>query len=517
MTITLGVAQSELIAALSIAGDLGMGQPEGQSLRTCLLALGVAREMGLSETQCADIYFFTLLRFAGCNSHADQDARAAGGDERAFRRTMAPVLAAEPAQILPHVIRNLGSDLPARRRAAVVAGMLVSGPKHAREGSAATCEVARMFASQLGLGSALIQALGFQFEYWNGKGMPNGVSGEAIPIAARVGMVARDVDVVTTVGGRELADEVLRRRRGRAYDPKVADAFRRYAWRVLPEIKVESLWTDIIEADPTSGAVLEGERLTTALETCAHFADIKCWFTRDHSPLVSSVAGRAAGSLGLSPIEVEATAAAGLVQEMGRTGIPNGILELRDTLTSSQWDAVKQSTYLIQRILGRCRGLDLVTSLAMSHHERLDGSGYHRGIGADRIPPGARILAAADAFKAMTTDRPWRPKLAPAEVVRQLSSEVKAGRLAHDAVDAVLSAAGHEALPRRQSGPAGLTDREIEVLRLISLGRTNRDVAQQLFISPKTVGRHIENIYAKVGVSTRPAATLYAMQHRLLS
>ena len=129
----------------------------------------------------------------------------------------------------------------------------------------------------------------------------------------------------------------------------------------------------------------------------------------------------------------------------------------------------------------------------------------------------ARILAAADAFKALTSDRPWRTRLAPDAAARTLGAEVKEGKLAHDAVEAVLGVAGHGDNLRRQTWPSGLSDREIDVLRLISLGRTNREVAERLFISPKTVGRHIENIYAKIGVSTRPAATLFAMQHQLLS
>ena len=175
------------------------------------------------------------------------------------------------------------------------------------------------------------------------------------------------------------------------------------------------------------------------------------------------------------------------------------------------------TTYLTHIILARCQGLERVNALACAHHERLDGSGYHRGIGGDQISPGARILAAADAFKAMTTDRPWRPRLTPDESARRLGASVKEGKLSHDAVDAVLAAAGHADQLPKQMWPAGLSDREVDVLRLISIGRSNREVAQKLFISPKTVGRHIENIYGKIGVGTRPAATLFAMQHHLLT
>ena len=330
-------------------------------------------------------------------------------------------------------------------------------------------------------------------------------------------MVARDLDVVTRVGGRQLGEAMLRRRRGRAYDPAVADAFHRHAWSILAGIEEESLWDQVIEADPMPSEPLDADGLNVALECCAQFADIKCWFTRDHSPAVSNLARRAAANLGLDAIDVETIAAAGLVQELGKTGVQNGILESQRPLTNSQWDTLRLSTFLTQRILARCHGLEAINALASSHHERLDGSGYHRGLTGDRISKAARILAAADAFKALTSDRPWRTRLAPDAAARTLGAEVKQGKLAHDAVEAVLGVAGHGDTLRRKTWPSGLSDREIDVLRLISLGRTNREVAERLFISPKTVGRHIENIYAKIGVSTRPAATLFAMQHQLLS
>ena len=517
MAPSLTLKLSELVASLSLGTDLGMGQPEGQALRTCLLALGVAQEMGLDQQQCADVYYCALLRFVGCNSHAEPDASVGGGDEMAFRRTMAPVISGDTPELLSHVVRHLGEDQQASRRIRVVAGVLAAGEGHARAATTATCEVARMFAIQLGLGTGLVRALGYQFEYWNGKGMPNGASGEEIPIAARIVMVARDVDVVTSVAGQELADNMVRRRRGKAYDPAVADTFRRHAWAILAAIKPESLWDRVLDADPMASAALFDKELVAALETCGLFTDIKCWFTRDHSPAVSNHARVAATSLGLDAAEVQAVAAAGLIQELGKTGVPNGVLESNRPLTQREWDTVRQTTYFTSQILGRCRGLEPASALACSHHERLDGSGYHRGINGDRISDGARILAAADAYKAMTTDRPWRDRLSPDEAARRLGVEVKEGRLAHGAVDAVLSSAGQAALPRRSSRPAGLSDREVDVLRLICRGRTNREMAKELFISPKTVGRHIENIYSKIGVSTRPAATLYAMQHQLLS
>jgi HD-GYP domain-containing protein (c-di-GMP phosphodiesterase class II) len=516
-TQSLTLRLSELLASLSIGTDIGMGQPEGQALRTCLLALGVAQELGLDQQVCADVYYFALLRFVGCNSHADVDAAVIGGDEMAFRRAMAPVISGEPPEMIAHMVRNLGAGLPPADRVRAVARMMAAGPRHARAATTATCEVARMFATQLGLGGALVGALGFQFEFWNGKGLPNGVSGEGIPIAARMVAVARDFDVVARVGGYQLADDVLRRRRGKAYEPTIADAFRRHGPAIHRAMDDELLWDRVIEADPKPGETLAGDRLTAALEGGAQFADIKCWFTRDHSPAVAELARSAAGALGLEAADVQAVSAAGLLQELGKTGIANGTLESPRPLTHTQLEAVRQTTYLTHRILWRSSGLETVTALACSHHERLDGSGYHRGLDAGRISTGARILAVADAFKAMTSDRPWRSKLAPDAAARELGVEAGAGRLAHNVVEAVLSAAGRRSVPSRRSWPSGLSDREVDVLRLLALGRSNREVAKQLFISPKTVGRHVENIYGKIGVSTRPGATVFAMQHRLLT
>ena len=209
--------------------------------------------------------------------------------------------------------------------------------------------------------------------------------------------------------------------------------------------------------------------------------------------------------------------AAALVQEIGKTGTPNGILEKPGPLSSNEWERIRLHTYLTERILARSGALAGVAALASAHHERLDGSGYHKGAKGGQISRGPRVLAAADAYVAMTCARPWRPALSPSETADRLKLEVAGGRLDHAATEAVLSAAGQATQTRRGTWPAGLSDREVEVLRLISTGNSNRAVAKQLVISPKTVGRHVENIYAKIGVSSRAAATLFAVQHDLVS
>ncbi len=171
--------------------------------------------------------------------------------------------------------------------------------------------------------------------------------------------------------------------------------------------------------------------------------------------------------------------------------------------------------YLTQRMLRQSKALAQLGAIAVQHRERLDGSGYPHGLGATAIARPARILAAADVYQAMREPRPHRPELSADAAAAELRAEVKAGRLDGEAVEAVLGAAGHR-IRRRREGPAGVSEREVEVLRLLARGLSNRAIAERLVISPKTVGSHVEHIYAKIDASSRATASVFAMQHGLL-
>ena len=220
---------------------------------------------------------------------------------------------------------------------------------------------------------------------------------------------------------------------------------------------------------------------------------------------------------GLSDADAAALGRAALVHDVGRVGVPNGIWDRPGPLSVEQWERVRLHPYLSERVLKRCALLAPFGEVAACHHERVDGSGYHRGASGDQLDVGARLLAAADAYHAMTEDRPHRPALSPSDAASQLLDEVDAGHFRRTDVDAVLEAAGQEHRRTAAALPAGLTEREVEVLRLIARGQLNKQVAATLGISPKTVGRHIEHIYAKTGVTTRAGATLFAMEHGLLT
>jgi DNA-binding CsgD family transcriptional regulator len=207
---------------------------------------------------------------------------------------------------------------------------------------------------------------------------------------------------------------------------------------------------------------------------------------------------------------------AALLHDLGRVGISNAIWDKPGPLDAAEWERVRLHPYYTERALARAPALAELGELGGAHHERLDGSGYHRRLRAESLPTSARLIAAADVYHALTEDRPYRAAFSGESAAAVLREEVRGGRLDAQAAEAVLEAAGHRAAPGRRAWPAGLTDREVEVLRALARGGSNKAIAQALGLSPKTVGHHVAHVYTKAGVSTRAAATLFAMEHDLL-
>jgi HD-GYP domain-containing protein (c-di-GMP phosphodiesterase class II)/DNA-binding CsgD family transcriptional regulator len=505
---------AELTLALSLATDLGTGQPMEHGLRTCLLSLAVADEMGLDDATRSSVYFVALLRFLGCTSDASETATLAGGDDLAFNATMAPMLMGQPGESMRYFLRHLGEGLAVHRRAGRVAAA-VTDPGMTRRSLSGHCEVGARLATRLGLGDTVSGALAHAYERWDGKGFPDGLAGDEVPIAIRIVAVARDAELWNARAGWPTTVGVLEHRSSRGYDPTVADHLVRHGDRWMAQLHGD-LAAAVLDAEPPPRATL-GEDLDRALGAVADFVDLKSPFLRGHSSGVSELVAVAAPALGMPRPGVDAVRRAALVHDVGRVGISNGVWDEPGPLTAEQWERVRMHTYLSERVLTRCSALADLADLASRHHERVDGSGYHRGVSGDALTPAARLLAAADAFHAMNERRPHRPALGRAEAAAELADLVDAGRLGQQEVEAVLDVAGQPTRPPRIERPAGLTEREVDVLSLIARGHANKEVAARLGISPKTVGHHIEHIYAKAGVTTRAAATLFAMENGLLS
>jgi HD-GYP domain-containing protein (c-di-GMP phosphodiesterase class II) len=272
----------------------------------------------------------------------------------------------------------------------------------------------------------------------------------------------------------------------------------------------------VIEAEPSLAPALSDSELQSALEAIADFTDLKSPWTIGHSRGVADLACAATRAFGLSDADATVVRRAGLLHDLGRLGVSNAVWDKRGPLTPAELEHVRLHPYLTERMLASSAALSPLGAIAVQHHERLDGSGYPRSLRGDASTPPGRILAASDAYHAMTEPRPHRPARSGEEAAAELRAGVRRGLFDGDAVDAVLRAAGHP-IGRRREWPTGLTSREIDVLRLLVRGLSNKEIAEQLVISRKTAGSHVEHIYAKIGVSNRARASLFAIKHGLMS
>jgi HD-GYP domain-containing protein (c-di-GMP phosphodiesterase class II) len=509
-----GVCLAELIAALSLATDLGLGQPMEHVLRECVLALGLGERLGLDEAERSVVYYVALLAWVGCHADAYEQARWFG-DEIAAKPDLYPVDFIGLARAR-FVMQHLGAGEVGLGRARTALQFVVSGRDAMESLHSTHCLIAGELARRLGVGEAVRDALLQVFERWDGKGDPGERSGPAISRPVRLVQLADVVEVFHREGGVDAAVAVAQKRRGTQFDPAVVDCFCQAAPELLAPLAETTSWDAVIAAQPGLGQTLSNAEFDNALAAIADFADLKSPYTLGHSRAVADLASVAGRRFGLPEDEVQLLRRAGLAHDLGRLGVSNTIWDKPGPLTAVEFERVRLHPYLTERILSASPALAPIGSLASQHHERLDGSGYPRGLKATMLSPSARILAAADVYRAMLEPRPQRSARTAAEAEAELHAEVREGRFDGEAVDAVLATAGHE-VTRRAERPAGLTPREVEILRLLARGLLNKEIARQLQIAPKTVGNHVEHIYAKIGVSTRAAASLFATEHGLLS
>lgn len=509
------VRLAEVIAALALATDLGMGQPMDHALRRCLLAVRLGEALDLDGRRLRDVYYVALVCSIGCTIKL-QEFSPWFQDEIAAAAMAAPLDPRRSLDAAMFLLRHVGYGEPPLRRARKVVSALAFGEREYHRTSVVCHETCRTFGEMLGFDPSIRSALGQMHERWDGRGQPSGLRGEEKALPARIAHLAGDVEIFHRIGGVEAAITLVKQRAGKAYDPHIAHRFRQEAPHLLAEIGAESIWEMVLTAEPAPQQWLDDEQLDTVARAMAHFTDVKSPYTVGHSTGVAELAEAAARGTGLSETEVATVRRAGLLHDLGRIGVPVGIWNKTGPLTEAEWERVRMHPYLTERVLVRSAALSHLAVLGGLHHERLDGSGYHRGVAAPSIPPAARLLAAADFFHTKIEPRPHRPALTLAAAADEARREVQVGRLDREAVDAVLGAAGQRQLPRRGMFPAGLSDREVEVLHLMARGHLSREMAEILHISPKTVGHHIQHIYDKTGVTSRVAATLFAMRHDLL-
>ena len=507
------VRLADLVAALSLGIDLGFGQPMEHVLRQCLIALRLAERAELDEESRVAVYYTALLVNVGCHTDAHEQAKWFGDDIALKSGKYDHELGS--LRSIASTMRMLGGGNPPLHRFRIGLEFALAGHREVDNMIAQHAAMAKSLAEQLSLSNGVCDALGAAYEQWDGHGWPGRLRADEIPLAARIVQLAEFVEVAYRVGGIGGARALVRRRRGTQFDPRLATVVEADAELILGDLDGIQTWDAVIAAEPALAVSLSGERVDAALLAIANFVDLKSPYTLGHAGAVARLVDTAARELGWPEAEVQTLRRAALVHDFGRLGISNAIWDKSGPLGVGEWERVRLGPYLTERMLQSSEALGPLGAIAVQHRERLDGSGYPRGLSGGRISRSARVLGAADAYQAMREPRPYRPALDATDAASELRADVARGRLDAEAVEAVLEAAGHRAR-RRLEGPAGLTSREVEVLRLLARGLTNKEIAERLVIQPKTVGNHVEHIYAKIDASSRAAASLFAVQHGLL-
>jgi HD-GYP domain-containing protein (c-di-GMP phosphodiesterase class II) len=507
------VRAAEVIASLCLATDLGMGFPFEHGLHATLTTMRLCEALDVDEDTLSRTYYACLLMYVGCTVDEEERSEIFGGSMTEHHTHRQFGSRVESLSGVVGALPSPDANLP--RRAWQVLTRLPRASRFIDGHFAALCEVAGMLAVRLGMPKSVHGMFPLLTERWDGRSVLERASGDEIPLPLRIIQVGRDAAYQRLIGDDAYVIDVIRSRSGKAFDPDVAATFMDNADEILgPREPPETTWEDVLAAEPRPRLTLEGPAIDRALRAMGAFSDLVSPYLSGHSSGVAELAGSAAELHGFADAEVETIRRAGFVHDIGRTAISSRIWNKPGPLTADEREQARLHPYHTDRVLARSPFLAEVRSIAMAHHERLDASGYHRGLGIASLSPASRLLAAADAFRSKIEPRPYREALSPEMATKVLVDKAERGGFDPAMVRAIAEAAGQT--PPTIERPGGLTEREAEVVGLLARGLQTKQIARKLDISPKTADRHIQNSYRKMGVSSRAAATLFATENGLV-
>jgi HD-GYP domain-containing protein (c-di-GMP phosphodiesterase class II) len=506
---------AEVLGSLSLATDLADGFALEKSLRTTVIAMRIAAAIDASLEARSTTYWTTLLRFVGCTGFAHEEGtRYAAGDDRSLRQTLA---LAEPGNLGDFLTRavRIAPDASLASRAVAI-GRLLADPSAPRQHSHAQCEAGMAVASALGMPAEVVTALRVRDERWDGRGPRGHPEGDRLPLAARIADVADVCELFAWSQGLAAMRDELRRRRGRQLDPAIVDAALAADRDLTVGWSAPSVWETFLESEPEPRRLATGEdAIADCLAAFSLLPDIASVFTLGHSARVAALTEQVVLLLGGSSERARLARMAGFAHDLGRVGVPVGLWEKRGPLNAFERERVRAHSAHTETVLRLSPALAEVADIAGATHERGGGRGYHRRLHLEQVSLEARALAVADVYVALDSERPHRPRRSRDEIVREMRGEATPVGLDPQAVRAVLEAGGHRA-SRRSRGPGGLTEREVEVVRLVAIGRTNKEIGAVLGMSARTAQKHVMNVYAKIGRESRAGLALFAVEHGLL-
>jgi putative nucleotidyltransferase with HDIG domain len=423
---------SELLAALSVALDLTEGQRAGHALHTAYLALRLADRIGLPQETRRAVLYTALLKDAGCSSNAAAVTRIFGIDDQELKARQA--VAGRSLLAMAYLsIRSLPSEpLPLQLRRLIA--LALSGTRERRAVEELRCERGADIARKVGCSREVAEAIMDLHEHWDGRGLPRGLRGEAIPLLSRIVAVCAGLDIFVSVRGAAAARQVIRERSGHWYDPSLAGLLLELCdGGLLDELGSPSIKEVVFSADGNQAIAFSGDadidRIASAF---ADIVDAKSPWTGRHSQRVATIGEGLARRLGLTGDRLRDVRIGSLLHDLGKLGVPNTILDKPASLAPEEWAVIKRHPQLSREILERIDLFSAVAEIAASHHERLDGKGYSRGLSAESLGLSARIVAVADVFEAMTSDRPYRPAMTQEHalaIMRSSSGDQLAGEV----------------------------------------------------------------------------------------
>ncbi len=480
-TIDLGDA----LRTLAIMGDLSMGQPIDHSQRVAALSTAMATHLGWDSEVVHHVRQIAQLRWSGCTANATEFA-ATIRDDVGGRALMLQLQFEKMEFLVPPeaIAEKIG---------------LVS---------TIHCDVSSLIANSLGLGNAVSAALGCVFEHWDGSGSPNALRGNAIPAAAMVVAACSELEILARLHGLPKALGIVRQRADVVYPSHLVDAMDKHAHEWLDAIHLAS-----------NTSTDSAEVRSIQMDLIGHVIDLKLPWLLGHSGAVAKMADAIAATMGVASEKRARLRRAAWLHGLGRVSVPNAIWDRKGPLTTGDMERARLAPYWTSRVGNTVAGLADAAETAAHAYERLDGSGYFRGISANSTPIESRILATAVCWVAMVSDRPWRKAMGVDAAMAELRREADSGRLDVQVLSSLIRCVAPDAVPIEGKGPAMslLTARELDVLQRVSLGDSNKEAAQNLGISPSTVRTHLESIFNKLGCKTRAACTLRASMLGLLS
>jgi putative nucleotidyltransferase with HDIG domain len=452
------IRTSEIISALSYALDLTEGRPMGHSVRSCMLGMRIAQQIGMPQEMQADLYYALLLKDAGCSSNSSRLFHILNADEI---RAKGDVKTTDWTRVgwesLHYAVSHVATNSPLPERVWRLLQVAVTQQRDSCELVKIRCERGSQIAKKLGFSDGVASGIHSLDEHWNGGGYPNHLLKREIPIFSRIANLSQTLDVFMTAHGPEAAMDAARQRSGRWFDPDLVKAVESLCTRGM-------LWNGLDSQDVLQGVSAfepETRRLTADDQTidsiCFAFADIidaKSPFTYQHSNGVAAAALEIADYFGMSDTDRRQLRRAALMHDIGKLSVSNHILEKPGKLTPEEWNVVKNHPYYTYEILKRIPAFESFSSDAAAHHERLDGTGYWRKWSGEELSFTARILAVADVFDALRAKRPYRDAL-PLEKVFSIMREDSPRALDWPCLDALISEEyKHESLPPTTLEPA---------------------------------------------------------------